>query len=211
MVQCIAKSKQSGQRCRRAATKGMEVCPIHGGKSLKGMASPVFKTGLHSKYMPKHLLDSYHEAFNDPELLNMRHDLALVEARLGELLQRVQSGESKTLWSDARKACDKLREAFANDNLGGVQVASEQLDRLIGEGLTDYAAWNEIHAIVEQRRKLVESEQKRLVAMNQMITAEQALMLMAAIQDIVSRHVTDRKALSEIIADVNALATHQVR
>ena len=29
--QCRAKSKQSGQRCKRYTTKGMNVCRIHGG------------------------------------------------------------------------------------------------------------------------------------------------------------------------------------
>lgn len=33
MKQCKAKSKQSGERCKRYASKGKEVCRCHGGRS----------------------------------------------------------------------------------------------------------------------------------------------------------------------------------
>ena len=33
MAQCTAKSKQSGEQCRRAASSGQVVCAIHGGKA----------------------------------------------------------------------------------------------------------------------------------------------------------------------------------
>lgn len=36
--QCTAKSKRSGERCRRTAMKGSTVCPMHGGKSPGALA-----------------------------------------------------------------------------------------------------------------------------------------------------------------------------
>ena len=38
MAQCAAKSKQSGERCKKDAVASMSVCHIHGGKSLTGIA-----------------------------------------------------------------------------------------------------------------------------------------------------------------------------
>jgi len=54
---CKAKSKQSGQQCRNFATKGKEVCRIHGGKSsgaktregVVRLKKANWKHGLYSK------------------------------------------------------------------------------------------------------------------------------------------------------------------
>jgi len=43
MSQCTAKSKRSGERCKKDAVIGMGVCHIHGGKSLVGTDNPAFK------------------------------------------------------------------------------------------------------------------------------------------------------------------------
>ena len=37
-LQCKAKSKQSGQRCRKPATPGLDVCSMHGGSTKKAKA-----------------------------------------------------------------------------------------------------------------------------------------------------------------------------
>lgn len=37
--QCTAQSKQSGNRCKRAATPGLKVCAMHGGKSPQALAA----------------------------------------------------------------------------------------------------------------------------------------------------------------------------
>ncbi len=59
--------------------------------------------------------------------------------------------------------------------------------------------------LTEQRRKLVETEQKRRVAMQNMITAEGAAAMIAALLDSVKRHVSDKQALAAIAADIDRL------
>lgn len=175
---------------------------MHGGKSLKGVASATFKTGRHSKYMPARLLERYNEAAQDPELLNLREDIALIDARLADILLRADDGEAGKLWNDARKSNDELQKAMADKDWSRVRLAAANLDRLIGEGLTDHETWNEIRSLIDQRRRLVESEQKRLIAGQQMITSEQAMTLVAALVSTVKRHVTDRRILAAISADI---------
>lgn len=59
--------------------------------------------------------------------------------------------------------------------------------------------------LTEQRRKLVETEQKRRVAMQNMITAESAATMVAALLDSVKRHVSDQRVLAAIAADINEI------
>lgn len=65
--------------------------------------------------------------------------------------------------------------------------------------------WREIEGLVETRRRLVDSERKRLVDMQQMITSEQAMTLVAAVVDAVKRHVSDRETLQAISTEVSQL------
>jgi hypothetical protein len=179
-------------------------CSKHGGKSLAGIASPTFKHGRHSRYIPARLQDRYAASIADPELLALREDIALLDARLSELLERVDTGESGVRWAMLAKAWSDYKTSD-HGTLDGIK-ARNTVDAIIEQAMTDYAAWGEIQVIVEQRRKLSESEQKRLVSMQQLITAEQAMLFVAAIQDAVKRHVTDRKVLAAIAADVAALS-----
>lgn len=63
----------------------------------------------------------------------------------------------------------------------------------------------ELSDLIEQRRRLVESEGKRLTAMQQMITMERALMLIGHITEAVLRHVDDPAARQAIARDIRAI------
>ncbi len=206
---CGAKTR-SGGKCKAPAMRNGR-CRLHGGKSLAGPASGTFKTGRYSKYMPARLLERYEAAIEDPELLNLKHDISLVDSRLSDLLQRVDTGESRTLWEKARKVNQEIQKAVHDENYGRMMVQCLELDRLIGDAMVDHEAWYEIHAILDQRRKLVESEQKRLVSMQQMITSEQAMTLITAVIDTVRRNVPDRSILAAISADITRIITQDVR
>lgn len=198
MTQCTAKSKRTGERCQQQAMSGSKVCYHHGGKTPKGVASPHFKTGRYSAHMPARLLDRYNEAANDPQLLELSHEIALLDSRLADLLTRVDSGEAKTLWEKARKINQEIQKAVHDENYGRLMVQSAELDYVIGSGLMDHEAWYEIHSIIDQRRKLAESERKRIVEAEQMVKADKALTLATALLSAIKENVTDRNTLSAI-------------
>lgn len=207
MAQCTAKSKRTGERCRRQAVPGMTVCASHGGKSLAGPASPRFKTGRYSKYLPERLRERYEAAAEDPELLALREDIALIDSRLADLLKRVDSGEAGSIWKLLQSAWRAYVKAQKGDDPVEAAAAFADVDDLIQKGLMDHAAWSEIAGLLEQRRRLVESERKRLVDMQQMLTAEQAMVFVTAVTDAVRRHVTDRKTLTAIARELVQLTS----
>lgn len=202
---CTAKSKQSGERCKNYAMPGFTVCRFHGaGSKHKPGGRPVVH-GRYSKYLPEKLAERYSEALADPDLLELRGEIALIDTRLMELIERVDKGGTLKDWQRAVKAHGELAEAVAAKDMGRVLDLTAKLGRTLCAGLSDYEAWQEISELVEQRRKLAESEHKRLVAMGQMITAERALILLAAVQDTIRRHVTDQATLTAIAADIRRL------
>ncbi len=203
-MQCTAKNK-SGNPCKQHAINGTTKCYLHGGKSLAGIASPSLKHGRYSKHLPERLAGRYNEALADPKLMELRDEIALMGARLAELVGRVEAGDSTGRWKALQAAFADLRDATRRADKPGVTFAMAALENAIKSGGNDYATWREIAELTEQRRKLVESEQKRLVAMQQMITSEQAMILLAAITDTVRKHVTDKSALAAISTELKQL------
>ncbi len=126
-------------------------------------------------------------------------------ARLSDVLGRVDTGESGATWAKARDTYDALIDAMREHDAGKQSQSFRELDRLIGKGLSDYAAWREIQSLIEQIRKLSESEQKRLVAAQLMISSEQAMSFTVAMLSIIKQHVSDRTVLNNIQLDVTAL------
>lgn len=200
---CGAKTRSGGVCDAWAMPNGR--CRLHGGKSLGGLMSGTFKHGRYSKYLPTRMLDRYRDAQDDTELLAMREEIALLDARLTDVLSRVDTGEAGELWSQARDAYSALTDALQKKDADGINYSMVTLGRLLGRGQADWAAWREITNLLEQRRKLVESERKRLVEMQQMITAEQAVNYASALALAVKEHVTDPGLLSKINEDFRRL------
>jgi hypothetical protein len=182
---------------------------MHGGKIPRGPALPQFKSGRYSKFLPAQMAAKYRDATKDPELLSLRSELALLDARTAELLGRMDTGESGAMWEALQQAWAAFRHARNRRDVPQMHLAIDKLDRLMDRQHTDHAAWREIGEAIEQRRKLVDSEQKRLIALQQVITAESALTLMGTLVDIITTHVTDQPTLAQIVADIQALIAHE--
>ena len=227
-MQCKAQSKRTHERCRDRAMKGREVCYHHGGMSLVGPAvTHKFKTGRHSRYLPARMADKYNQAQRDPELLSLHDEVALLDARIADLFTRVDAGESEVLRGRLHKEWEEFRLVRASGDVPKMHMAMARLDALMAHDYGDYHAWAELSEKLEQRRKLCESESRRLVAMRQMLGQEQALLLAGALVDAVTRHVlaipsalpqdqpevralvevASKRALSGVIVDLQVLMT----
>jgi hypothetical protein len=202
-MKCGAKNRQ-GEPCQRWALAGRTRCRLHGGKSLVGSACPHFRSGRYSAYVPERLRARYEQAEDDAELLSLKSEVALVDARLADLLVRVDTGESGQLWAELHRAY----RAFTRARQAGDEetTALARVERLIERAGQDHQAWAEIGELIEQRRRLTESEAKRLITLQQMLTSAEAMAIMHRMVDIVTRHVTDRQALSAIVVEMRALA-----
>lgn len=203
MAQCTAQSKRSGRRCKNNAMIGREVCHIHGGKSLAGAAAPAYKTGRYSKYLPRELSTRWAEARNNPDLLSLEDDIALLEVRQGLLLERLSTGESMEGWRLMAELLGKLRKA---EEPKEYLALLGEMEMLIEQGLDRERAWGELMGVQEAKRRQVETQRKTLVDMEQMITVERLLIFMSAVLSIAAEEFRDdRHALSRFTRRVDGL------
>lgn len=191
MSYCGAK-KRSGGECKQPAMPNGR-CRLHGGKSTGG---PLLAGGRHSKYLPQRLAPRYAEALQDDCLLSVNAEIALIDTRLGELLQRLDTTETSLSWKLAAKLFRETKSADA----AKASLATMQLGEVLEKGLADSQAWGEAMALIEQRRKCADTEAKRLAQLDQFITAKQANVLIAALIQLVTENVPDVDARKRIAA-----------
>lgn len=88
-MRCKAKSKRSGDQCKKDAVQGYEVCHIHGGKSLRSVDHPNYKHGLYDRYAPTKIKDKV-SGFMDADPLDLTSELALARALLAQFLTQFE-------------------------------------------------------------------------------------------------------------------------
>lgn len=197
-AQCSATSKRSGERCKRAVTPGRNVCHYHGGASPIGVGSASFQSGRYSKALPAKLAERYEAALRDPELLSLRDEIALNDARIAELVGRLNTGESGERWDALAVQFGAVRALAQAGELEALGVALEALGETIHHGADDRGQWQAIADAIDLRRRLAGTEMARLVVLQQMLTAEQAWALLGAVEDVVLREVPDRSVRAAV-------------
>lgn len=202
---CGAKSR-AGTPCQQRPLTGRTRCRLHGGKSLRGIASPSFKDGRHSRFLPKRLIDRYAAGLDDPDLLELRPEIALLDAHLSELLDALDIGSHGDLWDDLGALWDRYQTAVREGDRKSQQTLIPEIAAVVETGADVNGTWRQVVRLMEQRRKMVETEQRRLTAAQQMVTVEQTLALMTAyvmgVRTAVERHVGAR-TFRQIMTDVS--------
>lgn len=200
---CGAKSKSTGQPCQRWAMANGR-CQVHGGPTPVGPAHGAYRHGRHSKYLPTGLAEKYRQGLADPDLLSHRADLALIDAKIFDLLS---SGDlpGVSYWQQIRQALGEADKAL----YGYAPPEYRVLSDLLHNGLTNETRWSEIATWLDLRRKTADGERKRLVALQQMITVEQAMALITQIVEVVNDHVSDRAILAAIGSEVRAVLSRR--
>lgn len=209
---CGAK-KRDGSLCRAPAMANGR-CRIHGGKTPRGEALPQFKHGRYSKAIPTRMLNAYEAAANDPELLDLKQSVALLDARLIDLLGNLDTGETAGRWQDMRKAYRAFRAALAAHDDPGMVRAVSAMDDLISLGTSEAEAWGEIRALLDDRRKHVETQRRLELAGERGVPATEVVTMLGAILNIAQKAITnaeDRRRFVEGIQSLTLPRTEQVQ
>lgn len=204
---CGAKTR-SGGSCRQPAMANGR-CKMHGGLSLSGADHPGFKTGRYSKALPTRMVQAYEASLNDPDRLALDELIAVVSARLRDLIGRVDTGEAGEHWQAAKNALIEWRKGTATKDETAVRRAVMDLERAIDAGLGDAAAWREVYASIDQYRKLADAERKRQMDMRALISADEALAFGGTIIEVVRRHVRNRDELAAIHRELAGIFAKQ--
>jgi hypothetical protein len=196
---CGRKTKD-GTPCQRAPLrKGSGACRLHGGASPRGLAHWAWRHGRYARSLPAGLAEAYARSRADPDLISLRDEIAVVDARLSALFNDLPAGAPD--WAALQTAWDSMvRAQGANDTMTATAHRAA-CQALMNEGSRGASLWAEVYAVLDLRRRLADSERRRLEALCANIPADRVLTLVAALATSVRTHVTDPEALQAISDD----------
>lgn len=183
---------------------------MHGGKSPIGIASATFKHGRVCKYLPDRLAANFEAASKDPNLLELRNELALVDSRMLELIQMLDKQGNTQHFQDLQTVFEQMKSLRASGENGKVlDNAMNRMENCIKAGINNHAVWDDIGVQVDRRQRLTESERKRLSDTHQMISSERLMALLAGVLRIIMEHVQDMKVRQAIRLELLQLLPDQ--
>lgn len=206
---CQGRSRMKDAPCGRKAELGRKFCKFHGGRVGVGPDNPNYRHGKYSKYLPTRMLEKYHESLSDPDLLNLREQIAVVDARLAELFQSLDRGESGHWLRRLQQTHRALQRAQRLDDLAAQKRHFTEMEHLVTEGSTLSHTWDDIVYMQNHRRRLVDTERKRLEAIQGSIPASRAVAFAMAVVAVIRKHVTDKQALQNVQRDIAALLSRR--
>lgn len=177
---CGAKTRKDGHPCQRWAMPNGR-CNLHGGKSLAGPASPRWQHGKRSKYVPNRLLKHYHASLQDEEMLDLRDEIALVDAQIADVLSTIDTTISDVQWQNIVGLwLDFMNAVKAGDNERQIELVY-LLDDVIDAG-TDYRTnMVSLNDLIDRRSRLVTNQIKNQATSQQMLGLEIVIALLAKV------------------------------
>lgn len=174
--------------------------PVPAGEIIAGTGGVIeTPTGVPYELRSSKFQEQYNRSQQDSELLALKREIALVNARLLQLADKLGTGEASETWLALKSLMQDLIRAQRSGDPQAPEIF-EQMYRLISKGAEDTKLWSDITALQEHLRKLVESERRRLVELKQYVTSEDATALINALLEAVKRNV-EQKQLTRIIGD----------
>jgi hypothetical protein len=199
---CGAKLRNKNATCKRWAMANGR-CKFHGGATPKGIASPHWKgknTGKYSQYLPEDAQKIYDVLAEGGEWASLRGEIDLLQSRVMMLLGSLPEGQPPLeQWRKANRLFGEWQVAAQAKNAQGASEAVVALIQTLTEGLDQAGVWNEVYDVVERLRKLVESERKRSLELQNVLTPEQGAIIFGAMGEMARLVCPENKAAAAAI------------
>ena len=196
--------------CTRSAEPGKNRCKAHSDHLKRGVENLQWRTGRYSKSLPSMLGVMYEEAQDDPSLMELRDDVALLDTRINNILAQLSEDTGGARWVSLKTLLKQYNIQVKSKQTDLANATWFELMDLVDEGVQEVETWNEVKSTMEQKRRMVETEQKRLAAMNLVLPIEKVMALVGYVAAIVKENVTDIDALAKIASELDRVVSFPV-
>jgi len=159
--------------CRSPSTEWGRCARSHGGNRVNGNFAGTGRAKLYAQSLSGKLQDSYIKAVTDPEFLSVAPEIAALSARSAEVMDQLGDTDYVVIQAGIRRAVRDMRRASVDDSIHGMLVAADEIESYLDAVAEDRRRWDEIGAISGRLGKLVETERRRIVEAQQMITVQE--------------------------------------
>jgi len=180
---------------------------MHGGRSPRGLASPLTKTGRYSRDLPTRVAARYETALADPELLSVRDDIALLQGAITDIMAEIRYAEARPDLDAILGSVERISTEWQGWDWTRMQAELDQLKEAIVGRRSQRTAMREVRELIKEKAALVSQENRLLADRQQLISVEQFLLGMRALGAAVRRLVDDPATLRSIDAEFRRLAS----
>lgn len=177
--------------CENPKEPDRDRCKFHGGASPRGVEHPNYRGRGYSKDIPVGLADKVIDALNDPDLISLRHEIALLDGRIGQLFEKMEKLESDTAFDRIKDCIYGMEAALIEDRIDDVAAYLKDAKKAFRAASAERDGWNEIYSVVKERRQMVDAERKREETLQGNMTARQVGTFIAAVQTAIMEEVND--------------------
>lgn len=202
---CGAKKKDGSVCLSRSINQENGRCKHHGGASLTGASHSRFKTGQYSSYMPERLMEKYYNVIEDEDLISVKSDIAVITARIAELLQESDKTIGKVDFEELLFVYNKWQSLASAGQKEKASVERIRFESLLGNVQKDLSIWTEIQNALELKRRLSDTERRRMTDLSLFIPVDKVMNMFAAVANIVKQRVEEKRGMimdEESISDV---------
>src|SRR5438128_386170 len=130
------------------------------GQASDGITQVGFKHGRNWQiHLPSPYKELYEAAITDPGLLRLERDVSLLDSRLSVLLAEVRPSAER--WEAVAECQAKIEAALHAHDPAGLQASLDALREVYEGGKGEQAKWKEVRALLDQRRRTIETLAKQ--------------------------------------------------
>ncbi len=204
---CGAKLRGKDRTCRKPPLRGKKRCRLHGGLSPSGNASPNYKTGKYSRYLPTDLRQRYAEFCRDRRGNDLQDEISLVTTHIANLIEQTHLKRSVSGVATIQKLFKDLVAAAKSQDLESVAKLDDRMTQALATEGNRAQLWNTIMDRIETRRRLVDTQRKYDIEMGRMLSINEAQEFMAGmcsiIKTVCEQHINDRGLAQTILREIN--------
>lgn len=208
-TQLICKgTKRDGTPCRQPPALGSDYCRFHGGHAPKGKHNHLFRHGKYSKLLRRDILRHYFHSLQQEDMYTQRDEIALLDARISLLSEQLSNADGIRLYEQMVEVKIELEELVDKDEVSKKDLSafSSRMSDLLTEAKGERRRWREIYDVMEVRRRLIESDRKRMLEQQEYLTKQQAQVLVATLINVLHKNIPDAITLRNIAAEFDAIS-----
>ncbi len=150
--------KDNGKPCMNSPSKGHCRCRFHGSRNKSGKEHGSYTTGKHvGRYaIPTSLSDRYQEMQDDPNILDLKNNLGIIDVRLQQLLNKIENADfGQSVLPQLSKLYYRAERHLRNKDMDKFAETWIDMGGLIQQGSNDYTVWQEIISVNDKRSGMV--------------------------------------------------------
>jgi len=171
-------------------------CRMHGGASPRGFEHPSTKTALYSRSAPEALGARLALAAKASDRKSVEGEMNLLVGRIDELVASLKNGIDKATYERLIDQLMNLRHAVHTETDPGSDSRDmvEEAIKIATTGHKEFNTWREIRQTVEIVRRAAETEIKAMEKANQVLTMEDAGLMVAMMKAAMQRAIHETGA-----------------